>query len=279
MLILLQLLNVLLPLGYLLAVVVYLALYTTGAPWTARAATGVARGVVATHLGYLVLATLVFAHVPVANVWEAFSFLAFALATVYLVLEWRLQNKATGVFLLAPALFFQVVSSAFVTHTSEVEQILRSSWFGLHVTAALLGYAAFAISAVYGLLYLLLYRTLKGNRIGLIFERLPSLEILGRLNLSALIFGWGNLTLAIVIGMVWVVGLESSGQLAGNFLADPAFLSAIVVWVLYSICLGGRYALQWPSRYLAGISLVTFGLLLASSFVVNLFVDSFHSFG
>ena len=100
---------------------------------------------------------------------------------------------------------------------------------------------------MYGLLYLLLYRTLKGHRIGLIFERLPSLEILGRLNLSALIFGWGNLTLAIVIGMVWVTGLESSGQLAGNFLADPAFLSATVVWVLYSICLAGRYALQWQA--------------------------------
>jgi hypothetical protein len=49
--------------------------------------------------------------------------------------------------------------------------------------------------------------------------------------------------------------------------------------VLYSICLAGRYALKWPSRYLAGISLVAFGMLLASSFLVNLVVESFHSFG
>jgi len=277
--VLLQLLNILLPLGYLLAVVVYVALYITRAPWSVRTATVVARGVAATHAVYLLLATVAFGHVPMANVWEAFSFVAFALTTVYLILEWWLRDQATGMFLLAPALFFQVVSSAFVTHTSEVEEILRSSWFGLHVTAALLGYAAFAIAAVYGLLYLMLYRTLKGKHAGLVFQRLPHLEILGKLNVSAMIFGWGNLTLGIVIGVVWVAGLESSGRLESNFLSDPQFLSAIAVWVIYSTCLAGRYTLKWPSRYLAGISMVTFGLLLASSFVVNLVVESFHSFG
>jgi ABC-type transport system involved in cytochrome c biogenesis permease subunit len=277
--VLLQLLNILLPLGYLLAVVVYLTLYTTRAPWSVRTATVLARGVAVAHIVYLVSATIVFRHIPVANVWEAFSFVAFALTAVYLVLEWRLRDQATGMFLLAPALFFQLVSSAFVTHTREVDEILRSPWFGFHVTAALLGYAAFAIAAVYGLLYLLLYSTLKGNRVGLIFQRLPNLEILARLNVNALIFGWGNLTLAIIIGVVWVAGLESSGQLESNFLSDPQFYSASFVWVLYSICLAGRYALKWPSRYLAGISMVAFGMLLASSFVVNLVLESFHSFG
>jgi ABC-type transport system involved in cytochrome c biogenesis permease subunit len=277
--VLLQLLNVLLPLAYLLAVLDYLALFTTRAPWTVRSATGLAWGVVIGHGAYLILNTIAFRHVPLANVWEAFSFVAFALTTVYLVLEWRLGNKATGVFLLTPALFFQVVSSAFVTHTAEVEDILRSSWFGVHVTAALLGYAAFAVAAVYGLLYLMLYASLKGTNVGLVFQRLPNLEVLGKLNISALLFGWGNLTVAIIIGIVWVTGLESSGRIESNFVSDPAFLSAIFVWALYSICLGGRYALKWPSRYLARISLVTFGLLLASSFLVNLVVESFHSFG
>ncbi len=51
---------------------------------------------------------------------EAFSFIAFALALVYLFLEWWMKDKATGVFLLAPPLFFQIVSSAFITHISLV---------------------------------------------------------------------------------------------------------------------------------------------------------------
>ena len=56
--VLLQLLNILLPLGYLLVVVVYVALYTSRAPWSVRAATVVARGVAATHAVYLLLAAV-----------------------------------------------------------------------------------------------------------------------------------------------------------------------------------------------------------------------------
>ncbi len=278
MLVLLELLNVLLPLGYLLAVLNYLV-YFVGAPeWSRETVTPVARTVAAVHLVYLVIETIVFRHVPIANVWEAFSFVAFALTVVYLVLESILKDKATGVFLLAPALFFQIVSSAFVTHTTEVEPILRSSLFGFHVSAALVGYAAFAIASVYGTLYILLYRDLKGHRVGLIFQRLPNLEILGRLTSTALSFGWIILTVAIILGAVWSVSLQQAGMLTGSFLTDPKFLSTLLVWFLYGICVWGRWLFKWPTRWLAWLSIAAFVLMVFSSFAVNLFLKSFHSF-
>ena len=279
MIVLIQLLNVLLPLGYVLAVLNYLVIYVSRPEWSLRTVTPLARGLVAVHAVYLLLAALAFEHVPVASVWEAFTFIAFALAAVYLILEWRLRDPSTGVFLLTPVLFFQILSSTFVTRTQEVDPILQSSWFGAHVTTALLGYAAFAIAAVYGTLYLLLYRELKRKRTGLVFQRLPNLEVLARLNLNALIFGWGALTLAMLLGTAWAIGLQSRGELTGSFLLDPKFLSTAVVWVLYGSCLGGRYVRKWPSRDLAGVSLVTFLLMVASSIGINLFADSFHSFG
>ncbi|MFO7768824.1 MAG: cytochrome c biogenesis protein CcsA [bacterium] len=278
MLVLLELLNILLPLGYLLAVLNYLVFFVSAPDWSRESVTPVAWTVAGLHLVYLVLETIAYRHVPIANVWEAFSFVAFALTVVYLVLESILNDKATGVFLLAPALFFQIVSSAFVTHTTEVAPILRSSLFGFHVSAALLGYAAFAIAAVYGTLYILLYRELKGHRVGLIYQRLPSLEILGRLTSTALSFGWITLTLAIILGAVWSVSLQQSGQLTGSFLTDPKFLSTLVVWFLYGICVWGRWLFKWPTRWLAWLSIAAFVLMVFSSFAVNLFLKSFHSF-
>jgi ABC-type uncharacterized transport system permease subunit len=261
-----------------LAFLNYLVYFLQKHEWSQRSVTNLARGVVAFHAVYLLLSTIVFRHVPLANVWEAFSFIAFALALVYLFLEWWMKDKATGVFLLVPPLFFQIISSAFITHSTQVSPILRSPLFGFHVMSALLGYAAFAIAAVYGMLYLLQYRELKGSSVGLIFQRLPNLEIMSRLILGALIFGWCMLTLAIVVGSEWSLQLLSSGQIDNPFI-DPKFLSTVVIWLIYGICIGGRYILNWPSRILAMISLLAFLMMVASTFAVNLFISSFHSFG
>ncbi|MFC1791648.1 cytochrome c biogenesis protein CcsA, partial [Gemmatimonadota bacterium] len=177
----LQLLNVLLPLGYLLAALAYLVVFMETPEWGRKLATPITAAVAGAHFFYLLLETLAFRHVPMANVWEGFTFIAFAMVVVYLALEWRWEDKATGIFLLVPVLFFQILSSAFVTHTSEVDEILASPLFGVHVTVALLGYVALSVAAVYGAMYVLLYRELKKHRVGLIFRRLPNLETLSRL--------------------------------------------------------------------------------------------------
>lgn len=274
----LKLLNILLPLGYLLAVIAYLIVFLESSDWAKKWSTPITLAVAAAHLVYLLLCTVTFQHVPVANAWEGFTFIAFAMTVVYLALEWRWKDKATGIFLLVPVLFFQILSSAFVTHSREVDEILRSPLFGIHVTAALLGYVSLSVAAVYGAMYALLYRELKKHRVGLIFRRLPNLETLSRLNMGAVLFGWVGLTLAIIWGSVWAGDLTSAGQLQGTFYTDPKFLLTVVLWGLYGLTLGGRYVLRWPNRQLAYLSMVAFFLMVSSSLAVNLFLPSFHQF-
>ncbi len=274
----LQLLNILLPLGYLLAALAYLVVFLDSPGWARKLATPFTLVVAGAHLIYLILCTLSFKHVPVANAWEGFTVVAFAMVVVYLALEWRWKDQATGIFLLVPVLFFQILSSAFVTHSREVAEILRSPLFGVHVVTALVGYVAFSVAAVYGAMYIMLYRELKKHRVGLIFRRLPTLETLSRLNLGAILLGWVGLTLASILGSIWADGLTSSGQLAGNFYTDPKFLLTLALWALYGVTLGGRYLLRWPNRQLAYLSLVAFFLMVGTSLAVNLVLPSFHQF-
>ena len=273
----LAVLNGFLPLGYLAALVAYLGVFTEKAALE-RVATPLTWGVVLIHLAYLMLEALAFGHVPVANTWESLTFIAFSLALVYLVLEWRQGERSTGVFVIAVALLLQTLSSAFITHAEEVPEILRSSMFAVHVTAALLGYVGLAISAIYGVMYLLQYRQLKKQRVGVLFQRLPNLETLSRLNISALGLGWLGLTLAIIAGMAWATTLQLAGQIEGSYLGDPKFLLTVGLWALYGLCLGGRYVLRWANRTLATVSIVGFALMLASSLVVTLVLPSFHDF-
>jgi len=274
----LAILNGFLPLGYLLALVAYLGVFVERTGRMERVATPLAWGVVSIHGAYLVLGALEFGHVPTANTWESLTFIAFCLALVYLVLEWRQGERSTGVFLLAVSLLLQTLSSAFISHTRDVPDILRSPMFGVHVTAALMGYVALAVSAVYGVMYLIQHRQLKKQNVGLLFQRLPNLETLSRLNIGALGFGWLGLTVAILAGATWATTLEVQGRIEGNFLTDPKFLLTVALWLLYGICLGGRYLFRWANRTLATASVVGFALMLASSLMVTLVLRTFHDF-
>ncbi|MCL4550393.1 MAG: cytochrome c biogenesis protein, partial [Bacteroidetes bacterium] len=93
----------------------------------------------------------------------------------------------------------------------KVPEVLRNRLLGLHVISALLGYSGIIISAVYGVLFWLLYRNLKENKFGLIFNRLPSLEILEKLSFYAAVIGFILLTLAIVIGIICLPQFERGG--------------------------------------------------------------------
>lgn len=274
----LAVLNGLLPVGYLVAVLGYLAVFVKQqaplGPWV----TGFTRGVVVVHAVYLIMGGIEYEHVPLASTWESLTFTAFAVAFVYLVLEWQMRDRSTGLFLLAGVLLLQILSTAFIRHTGEVPEILRSPMFGIHVSTALLGYVALAISALYGLIYLIQYRQLKQRHVGLLFQRLPNLETLSRMNVRAMVIGWIGLTVAILAGTVWAYTLNRTGQLQINLLQDAKFLLTAGLWVVYGACLGGLYVLGWPKRTLASVSVVAFLLMLASSLTVTLLFPSFHDF-
>lgn len=273
----LSVLNGLLPVGYLLALLAYVFVFAQPegrAAWLAPAITWV---VVGLHAAYLVLSGVVYRHIPLANTWESLTFIAWALALVYLVLEWQMRDRATGAFLLAGVLFLQILSTAFISHSREVPAILRSPMFGIHVTTAMIGYVALAVSALYGVMYLLQYRQLKHRQVGLLFQRLPNLETLSRLNLRALALGWSALTVAIVAGSIWALTLEHAGQLHANLVVDPKFLLTLTLWFVYGVCLLGVWLFRWPKSTLASVTVVAFLLMVASSLTVTL-LPSFHDF-
>ncbi|MDM7914077.1 MAG: cytochrome c biogenesis protein CcsA [Candidatus Eisenbacteria bacterium] len=153
------------------------------------------------HLLYLVSFVLAHRRMPLANAPEFLSVIAFATAVAYFYVETRTKNLSTGFFLLAFSTLLQFASSGRIALDAEVPELLRLPWFGLHTGFAILGYAAFAVSAIYGFLFLLLYHELKASRFGLVYRRLPPLDVLGRMNIRAAVLGLASLTVAIVAGI------------------------------------------------------------------------------
>jgi ABC-type uncharacterized transport system permease subunit len=267
-----RLLTTVLPMAYLLAVVAYVFDFVGFHPAAGRAGRRLLEMALAAHATQLVLRGVQDAHMPLASRPEAMGTVAFAVALAYLIVERRTAAQRTGPFVIGFVLILQTLSSALVEPVRVFPEILRSPLFALHAGSAVLGYAAFGLSAVYGALSLVLHRALKRREFGLLFERLPSLDVLTGMSLAATAVGLGFLGAAIVVGMLWA-RLEFPG-----FRSDPKVLMTVVVWVLYAGVLLAHRRFKWSRRRAIEASLVVFALLVAAVLATMLGLPSFHTF-
>lgn len=273
---LIDLLIAALPLLYGLTAVNYTVYFLREDPFAERTCTLFLAGTVTVHLTFVVLLSAHFSRVPVATLPEALNLMALSVAVTYLYVERIEQHRSTGVFILPLVVALQLASSALLPHSNPgalpQSHLFESSFFGLHAIAAILGYTAFAVGAVYGLMYVLLYRALKAKNFGLMFDRLPSLDVLTKMMFGATFLGWLFLTVAIGLG----VGM-SMGQLPEFFL-DPKFLSTIAVWVVYGAGVLTWYALNWRGARAVYFSLAGFVFALVAMLGSAFFWRSFHAF-
>lgn len=225
------------------------------------------------HFFYLLIRTIEFNHPPITTVFEIFTLLAFAITISYYIIELVTEIKSTGSFILFLPLIFQIVSTLNIKDLLEVKEILRSPYLGVHVFAALTGYAGITFSAIYGVLYLTLYNQLKKQKYGLIFERLPNLEILEYLSQVAALVGFVMLSIAIVIGIIW---LPQAFTEPSYF--DPKLIATIVVWLFYAFGIFGKWFFRWSGRKIVYLSITGFIISLFSMSILNLVFTGFHKF-
>lgn len=99
-------------------------------------------------------------HIPVSNLYEVFILFSVITALLYLYYEGRTRTRAMGAFVLL------VISAAvgfllWYTFDREAQHIqplvpaLQSYWMKIHVPANFIGYGAFSLAAMLGVVYLL----------------------------------------------------------------------------------------------------------------------------
>ena len=142
--------------------------------------------------------------------------------------------------------------------------------FAFHVTLAILAYAAFALSFVLSILYLIQSRQIRRGRTGLLFSRLPPLEVLGRMNRTSVSIGLGVLALSIVLGLVWAERFWTT-------LSDPKVEWAVLTLLIYGLLLWMDRR-GWEGPRVALLSILGFSVVLFSYTVVNMYLTQAHRF-
>jgi ABC-type uncharacterized transport system permease subunit len=267
--------EVFLPVLYALTVLLYgLAFFRDdefARRWRSRLL--LATGVV--HFLYIGLHTRQHGHCLVTTPFEIMSLVAFTILATYTFIEFRTRVRETGFFLVGLAALFEFFSAVTVRALpgAPINPVLSNLGVGLHVTAAIFGFGAIAISAVYGVLYMFMYRDLKRGSFGSFFSHLPSLESLEHMSINGAIIGFGFMSAAILIGV------NTLPKVYKDFsYFDPKLVATVLVWIVYAVSLAAKYILRLEGRRVIAISTGGFILALLSMAVVNPFLSSFHRF-
>ena len=127
------------------------------------------------------------------------------------------DERAMGVFIVPLLVALQTIP-AFKANVDERAAVLHGPLFGLHVSSLLFAYASFALAGVIGITYVLLFKEIKAKHLGFFYARLPSLQVLDRMNQRAIVIGWLFLTIGLIVGGVYAVqaqALPSARRSAG----------------------------------------------------------------
>lgn len=210
---------------------------------------------------------------PVTNLHESLSFFAWTLVGTYFLFDLRYRLTVLGAFVSPLALVLMIASSAVPSAVIEINPVLQSWWFPVHVTLAFLGNAVFTVAFIAGIMYLLQERMLKSKKFSALFYRLPSLETLDNINYRCLTFGFPLMTMGIISGAVW-----ANSAWGGYWRWDPKETWALITWFLYAALLHGRLTVGWRGRRAAIFAIVGFLCLLFTFLGVNLLLSGEHSF-
>jgi ABC-type transport system involved in cytochrome c biogenesis permease subunit len=220
-------------------------------------------------------------HVPIAGATSAISTFVWLLALAYLYIELTTDERAMGVFILPLLVALQTIPALQPTVEARSD-VLRGPLFGIHVSSLLFAYASFALACVIGITYVLLFKEIKAKHLGFFYARLPSLQVLDRMNQVAIVIGWIFLTVGLLVGFVWAG--QARAYAAGDprvqamSLQDPKIFAAIVCWVLYSFELFAARRIGWGGRRAAYLSAFGFVIVLSNFVVISYFLTKSHNF-
>jgi ABC-type transport system involved in cytochrome c biogenesis permease subunit len=266
---------------YAAAGVAYAIHFARRQPAAGRTATTLLLFAALAHTFVIGMQTMEVQHVPYANPSRAISTFVWLLTLSYLYLELTTDERAMGVFILPIIVAMQVIP-VLNPGVENDDPVLRSPWFWVHVSSMLFAYASFALALVLGVTYMLQFKEIKKKHLGYFYQRLPSLQILDKMNARAVAIGWIFLTIGLVVGVVWAAQARSVAPENVNLrmmsLDDYKVFFAVVSWAVYSFAVFARRTMGWNGRRAAWLSAVGFAIVILNFVPVSYFTTTSHTF-
>jgi cytochrome c-type biogenesis protein CcsB len=196
-------------------------------------------------------------HFPITNLSESLCFFAWCISLSFMVANFRYRVNALGTFILPLVSVLTILSQLIWEENHSIPPLLKSGWVYFHSSVAFLAYAAFFLTFISGILYLVQEKELKEKKFRFLYFRLPSLQVCDELLRRSLYVGFVAMSLTIVSGAFW------AQQAWGRFWSwDPKETASLITWGIYFILINYRLSSKWRGRRAAYISIIGFASIL-----------------
>jgi HemX protein len=258
---------------YLASFICYARILYAPNIWIGRFATFLLASGIAAQYFSLYERSLVIQSVPYDDLYGSMSLFAWLLGITYLGLELFHRQRSVGAFVTL-LLVAWVAGLGFITAGMPTVRVpARGPLFAFHVTLNTWAYAAFALSFVLSIIYLVQDRVLRSRRLGAAFWRFPALDVLDRMARSAVYVGLVALVFGASMGFVW------ERRLSGGYsLGDPKVIVTFAILVVYAAYLLLSRKAMWRGARAALLCAMNFVIVMFSYTFVNLYLTKFHRF-
>jgi ABC-type transport system involved in cytochrome c biogenesis permease subunit len=211
--------------------------------------------------------------VPYDDLYGSMSLFAWLLGLTYLGLEMLHRQRSVGAFVTLLLIVWIAALRLLTPGSLPAVTVPRGPLFAFHVTLNTWAYAAFALSFVLSLIYLIQDRLLRSRRLGAAFWRFPALDVLDRMARSSVYVGLLALVAGVAMGLVW------QHRLSGGYsLGDPKVLITLAILAVYLAYLWLARNASWRGARAALLCAMNFVVVLFSYTFVNLYLTRFHRF-
>ena len=214
-------------------------------------------------------------HAPLTNMYESVVFFAWTIILLYLFIEWKFKTRTIGAFAV-PMAFLAMAYGSFAPINKGINPLvpaLQSNWLLAHVVTCFVGYAAFAIAAALGIMYLVkayFGADTKEDRPTI----LPSLKVLDDIIHKSMVLGFIWLSAGIITGAIW------ANSAWGTYWSwDPKETWSLITWFVYAITLHARYTRGISGKTIAWLSLIGLLSVIFTYYGVNFLLSGLHSYG
>ena len=223
------------------------------------------------HTAGFILRWYISGHAPMSNGYESMIFISWVILLggfLFIRRSW-LTLAATSIL---SALTLMVAHLSFMDpEITSLVPVLKSYWLTLHVSVITGSYGFLGLSAILGLIVMILYAVVSDNKHDRILDTIKDLTVI---NYKSMILGLYLLTIGTFLGAIWAN--EAWGRYWGW---DPKETWSLITIIVYSFVVHSRHIPGFKSLFAYNVlSLFALSSVLMTYFGVNYYLSGLHSY-